>query len=181
MVINLFDRMPWTDLPELSTSTWLSTSPVSKRTSKPEIRTLRNMPVSTRRTADNYDFPIAMLRSNPDCARPNGDPGVRDTLDRINADDYSFVARDADVIFLLRHADRSQFADSLSAAGVKRSDSLARMLAKSGVSVAFCSDAARTRETLIPLKRTHGDALAIRSQQGRPAGSTLTYALSLRP
>jgi phosphohistidine phosphatase SixA len=76
------------------------------------------------------------------------------------------------VIFLLRHADRSSdLADSLSAAGVKRSELLARMLVESGVSVAFCSDAARTRETLIPLKRTRGDALSINEvSAGTPGG-----------
>ena len=35
------------------------------------------------------------------------------------------------------------------------------MLGETGVSVAFCSDAQRTRETLAPLQQVRGDALAI--------------------
>ena len=42
------------------------------------------------------------------------------------------------VIFLLRHADRSSdLADSLSAAGVKRSELLARMLGKAASALHF--------------------------------------------
>jgi phosphohistidine phosphatase SixA len=61
------------------------------------------------------------------------------------------------VIFLLRHADKQPGADDLSPAGVERAQLLARMLGESGISVAYCSDAARTRRTLDPLeKKLHG-------------------------
>jgi len=36
------------------------------------------------------------------------------------------------------------------------------MLSESGVSIAYCSDALRTQETLVPLKEILGDALTIR-------------------
>ena len=61
------------------------------------------------------------------------------------------------VVFVLRHADRDPAADTLSAAGVKRAEFLAHMLAGSGVSEAFCSDAQRTHQTLAPLKQALGD------------------------
>ena len=52
------------------------------------------------------------------------------------------------VTFLLRHADREPAsADTLSPEGIKRAKRLALMLAHSGVSRGFCSDAQRTRET----------------------------------
>jgi phosphohistidine phosphatase SixA len=66
------------------------------------------------------------------------------------------------VIFILRHADRNPVADSLSPAGMKRAWCLAHMLAGSGVSVAYCSDALRTRETRAPLKQVLGAALSIK-------------------
>jgi phosphohistidine phosphatase SixA len=65
------------------------------------------------------------------------------------------------VVFVLRHADRDSGADTLSAAGVKRAKFLAHMLAASGVSKAFCSDAQRTHQTLAPLKQALGDRLSI--------------------
>jgi phosphohistidine phosphatase SixA len=65
------------------------------------------------------------------------------------------------MVFLLRHADRSTSADTLSPAGLKRAERLGHMLGETGVSVAFCSDAQRTRETLAPLQRVRGDALVI--------------------
>ncbi|WP_353830864.1 histidine phosphatase family protein [Mesorhizobium sp.] len=49
----------------------------------------------------------------------------------------------------------------MSPAGVKRAKVLAHMLAGSGVSQAYCSDAQRTRETLVPLKQLLGNNLAI--------------------
>ena len=66
------------------------------------------------------------------------------------------------MIFLLRHADRSSTsADTLSPTGRKRAERLGHMLGEAGVSVAFCSDAQRTRETLAPLQQVRGDALVI--------------------
>ncbi|CCE98516.1 conserved hypothetical protein (plasmid) [Sinorhizobium fredii HH103] len=65
------------------------------------------------------------------------------------------------VIFVLRHGDRNPAADALSPAGVKRAKFLAHMLAGSGVSEAYCSDAQRTHETLAPLKQLLGNELAI--------------------
>jgi phosphohistidine phosphatase SixA len=65
------------------------------------------------------------------------------------------------VVFVLRHADRDPSADILSAAGVKRAEFLAHILAGSGVSKAFCSDAQRTHQTLAPLKQALGDRLSI--------------------
>lgn len=65
------------------------------------------------------------------------------------------------MIFVLRHADRNPAADALSPAGLKRAKFLAHMLAESGVSEAYCSDAQRTHETLAPLKQLLGNELAI--------------------
>ncbi|TBB15610.1 histidine phosphatase family protein (plasmid) [Rhizobium ruizarguesonis] len=65
------------------------------------------------------------------------------------------------MIFVLRHADRDPVADALSPAGTKRAKFLAHMLAGSGVSEAYCSDAQRTHETLAPLKQLLGSKLAI--------------------
>ncbi len=65
------------------------------------------------------------------------------------------------VIFILRHADRNPTADALSPAGMKRANFLAHMLAGSGVSEAYCSDAQRTHETLAPLKQLLGNKFAI--------------------
>lgn len=65
-------------------------------------------------------------------------------------------------VILLRHADRtSDGADALSVQGVERARLLARMLGESGVSAAFCSDAARTMQTMAPLKDKLGTALAV--------------------
>lgn len=66
------------------------------------------------------------------------------------------------VIFVLRHADRTPPDEGLSPAGVRRARLLGRMLAGSGASVAYCSDASRTRQTLAPLKQKLGKALAIK-------------------
>ncbi|RJT24191.1 histidine phosphatase family protein [Mesorhizobium waimense] len=65
------------------------------------------------------------------------------------------------IVFVLRHADRNAEADALSAVGAKRARLLANMLAESGVSKAFCSDALRTHQTLAPLKQTLGGRLSI--------------------
>jgi phosphohistidine phosphatase SixA len=66
------------------------------------------------------------------------------------------------VIFLLRHADKQPGADDLSPAGVERAQLLARMLGESGISVAYCSDAARTRRTLDPLEKKLRGALVVK-------------------
>ena len=57
------------------------------------------------------------------------------------------------VIFLLRHADRQPGADGLSKAGVERAELLARMLGESDIRFGYCSDARRTRLTLVPLEK----------------------------
>ena len=64
------------------------------------------------------------------------------------------------IVFALRHADRTP-ADDLSPAGRDRAKLLARMLAESGVSIAYRSDAVRAARTLEPLKQTLGAALTI--------------------
>jgi phosphohistidine phosphatase SixA len=64
------------------------------------------------------------------------------------------------VVFALRHADRTP-ADDLSPAGQQRATLLARMLAESGVSIAYRSDAVRAARTLEPLKQALGAALTI--------------------
>jgi phosphohistidine phosphatase SixA len=67
------------------------------------------------------------------------------------------------IVFVLRHADRKpEPDDALSPAGLERAKLLARMLSESGVSIAYCSDAARTRQTLEPLARLLGNALTIK-------------------
>ena len=66
------------------------------------------------------------------------------------------------VILLLRHADREPVpADTLSPEGIERAKRLALMLAHSGVSRGFCSDAQRTRETLAPLKAALGTRFSV--------------------
>src|SRR3954468_9456875 len=57
------------------------------------------------------------------------------------------------IVFALRHADRTpEPQDELKPKGVARAKLLARMLAESGVSTAFCSSAKRTQLTVQPLK-----------------------------
>ena len=70
------------------------------------------------------------------------------------------------IVFVLRHADKRRQppgVDDLSDAGIKRAKLLGRMLAESGVSVAFCSTVRRAQRTLEPLKSILGDGLAITS------------------
>lgn len=64
------------------------------------------------------------------------------------------------IVFLLRHADRKP-EDDLSPAGVIRANLLARMLAESGITRAYCSDAIRTRLTLKPLEKLLGAKLTV--------------------
>ena len=66
------------------------------------------------------------------------------------------------MILLLRHADRlPDPADKLNPAGIARARLLTRMLQDSGVAHAYCSEFARTAQTLAPLKQKLGAALAI--------------------
>src|SRR5262249_43146273 len=65
------------------------------------------------------------------------------------------------IIFALRHADRAPDADDLSQAGQERAKLLARMLAESGVSIAYRSDAVRAARTLGPLELRLGAALTV--------------------
>jgi len=78
-------------------------------------------------------------------------------------------------IFVLRHADRAAGADSLSDAGKRRAQTLAGMLVDTGVSVAYCSDAQRTHETLAPLKQRLGDALTIHEVSAADPGGTKAH------
>src|SRR4051812_29079897 len=67
------------------------------------------------------------------------------------------------IVFILRHADRKpEPADGLTPAGVERAKLLARMLAESGVSIAYRSEAVRARQTLEPLAQKLGNALTIK-------------------
>jgi phosphohistidine phosphatase SixA len=66
------------------------------------------------------------------------------------------------MIVLLRHADPLPNPDNgLSPDGIKRAQLLATMLANSGATKAYCSDALRTAQTLEPLKSKLGAALTI--------------------
>jgi phosphohistidine phosphatase SixA len=65
------------------------------------------------------------------------------------------------IVFLLRHADRSDANDDINEDGVRRAKLLARMLSESGVSVAFRSDTNRAAKTVEPLKAKLGGALQI--------------------
>ena len=73
------------------------------------------------------------------------------------------------MIVLLRHADPLPNPDNgLSPDGIKRAKLLATMLADSGVTQAYCSDALRTAQTLEPLKSKLGAALTITEVKGGP-------------
>jgi phosphohistidine phosphatase SixA len=68
------------------------------------------------------------------------------------------------IVFVLRHAEKKltpENADDLTPAGVERAELLGRMLAETGVSVAYCSKAVRAQRTLEPLKATLGAALTM--------------------
>ena len=66
------------------------------------------------------------------------------------------------IVFALRHADRTATGDDLSPAGRKGALLLARMLAESGVSVVFRSDAVRAARTVEPLKQKLSNALIVK-------------------
>ncbi len=66
------------------------------------------------------------------------------------------------LIFALRHANRaSDGSDALSEVGKARARLLARMLARSGIKNAYCSDAKRAQDTIAPLKALLGEALTV--------------------
>jgi broad specificity phosphatase PhoE len=65
------------------------------------------------------------------------------------------------IVFAIRHADRAAAGDDLSPAGRERAELLARMLAESGVSVAYRSDAVRAARTLVPLAAKLGAGLTV--------------------
>jgi phosphohistidine phosphatase SixA len=78
------------------------------------------------------------------------------------------------IVFVLRHADRKpEPDDGLTPAGLERAKLLARMLAETGVSIAYCSEAARAHQTLEPLAQLLGNALTIKevkiAEQGADA------------
>src|ERR1051325_1520000 len=77
------------------------------------------------------------------------------------------------IVFVLRHADRKPDpADGLTPAGIERAKLLARMLAETGVSIAYCSEAARAHQTLEPLAQLLGNALTIKEIKiGGPGGA----------
>jgi phosphohistidine phosphatase SixA len=71
------------------------------------------------------------------------------------------------MIVLLRHADPLPNPDDgLSPDGITRAKLLATMLANSGVTQAYCSDALRTAQTLKPLKSKLGATLTITEVDG---------------
>jgi len=53
-------------------------------------------------------------------------------------------------VLLVRHADRQGSADALTPAGTARAQELARVLAKSGISAIYTSEAIRTQQTAAP-------------------------------
>jgi len=67
------------------------------------------------------------------------------------------------IVFVLRHADRKpEPEDGLTPAGVERAKLLARMIAETGVRIAYCSEAVRTHQTLEPLAQLLGNSLTIK-------------------
>lgn len=67
------------------------------------------------------------------------------------------------IVFVLRHADRvpDKDKDVLKPEGIVRANLLARMLAESGIRIAYCSAALRAQATLRPLKEVLGDKLKV--------------------
>jgi broad specificity phosphatase PhoE len=72
------------------------------------------------------------------------------------------------IIFVLRHADKLPGAhqDGLLPKGIERARLLARMLAGSGVTRAYHSEAVRTLQTIEPLKQRLGAALIVKEIKG---------------
>src|SRR3954471_6425550 len=65
------------------------------------------------------------------------------------------------IVFVLRHADRTS-GDDLRPEGILRAKLLARMLAESGITIAFRSQFVRAKKTLQPLEARLGDHLSVR-------------------
>ena len=85
------------------------------------------------------------------------------------------------MIVLLRHADRlPEPADGLSPDGIKRAQLLATMLASSGVTQAYRSDAVRTAQTLEPLKSKLGAALTITKVDGGAEAHSKAIAQAIK-
>ena len=86
------------------------------------------------------------------------------------------------IVFVLRHADRQPDPiDDLSPSGWERAELLARMLAESGVSVAYHSEAVRARQTLQPLERELGHALSVEGIASGDVGETVRAVKSRSP
>ena len=60
------------------------------------------------------------------------------------------------VVILARHADRVEGTDSLTPAGVRRSQELAHALGKAGVTAIVTSDAGRAKQTAAPMAAATG-------------------------
>jgi phosphohistidine phosphatase SixA len=67
------------------------------------------------------------------------------------------------IVFVLRHADRTEADDLKHPEGIERAELLGRMLADSGISVAFRSQYVRAEKTLARLKEQLGNALKVRT------------------
>jgi phosphohistidine phosphatase SixA len=67
------------------------------------------------------------------------------------------------IVFVLRHADRTEADDLKHPEGTERAELLGRMLADSGLSVAFRSQYVRAEKTLARLKEQLGNALKVRT------------------
>jgi phosphohistidine phosphatase SixA len=79
------------------------------------------------------------------------------------------------IVFALRHADRTD-ADDLSPAGRDRAKLLARMLAESGISIAFRSHFIRAAKTLLPLEAKLAGALQVNEVRFEDADDPDEYA-----
>src|SRR5215218_5846944 len=67
------------------------------------------------------------------------------------------------IVFVLRHADRTEADDLKHPEGTERAELLGRMLADSGISVSFRSQYVRAEKTLARLKEQLGNALEVRT------------------
>jgi broad specificity phosphatase PhoE len=87
------------------------------------------------------------------------------------------------IIFVLRHTDklRGPGQDGLDDKGVLRAKLLARMLADSGVTRAYCSKAIRTLQTIEPLQRKLGASLVIEKAEGETHAAKVIAAVKSLP
>jgi 2,3-bisphosphoglycerate-dependent phosphoglycerate mutase len=87
------------------------------------------------------------------------------------------------IVFVVRHADklRGQGQDGLNDKGVARAELLARMLADSKVSHAYCSEANRTLQTIAPLKRELGASLQVKQVEGHRHATEVVAAIRALP